>query len=32
MVYTRHRDNLQNGSMSLVGCEDETITVFYAKF
>lgn len=27
MVFTRHRDNLQNGSMSLVGCGDETITV-----
>lgn len=28
MVYTRHRDNQStNGSMSLVGCGDETITV-----
>lgn len=32
MVKTRHRGNLQNGNMSLVGCGDETITVIYAKY
>lgn len=32
MVKTRHKGNLQNGSMSLVGCGDETITVIYAKY